>query len=274
MKKIDPDCLIFDVDGVLISSRDTFVELVRLLVEEEWEKAGNLADAPGYSQAMNRVLKAHGSFNEDYEIAWVLLNIASSRGTDKLSEGLPSTEQMREIISDCQGPCYEWLPARFAIKFDLEHIRGLGIDMYTGDDGGGGMWRLDRPLAEFHWSETPLPVYIYTGRYMKEWRLAQATLGWGDFPDDRIIHLDTGISKPSPKGLEALCSRFDRERPVFLGDTMSDKMSYDSFGRGWFAAIGDMLDDEILNEGCLRFPDVTTALRTIVGERRTHNGRT
>ncbi|MCL2684461.1 MAG: hypothetical protein FWE55_04385 [Synergistaceae bacterium] len=263
MSKLNPDCLIFDVDGVLISSRDTFVELIRLLIEREWEKSGNIADATGYSNEMNRILKAHGSFNEDYDIAWFLLNIASSRKTKKLSEGLPSPEMLREIISECSGPCGQWMPGRFELKFDLGYIRSLGINMYTGDDGGGGMWRLDKPAIESHWSELPLPVYIYTGREMKEWRFARNILGWEDFPDERIIHLDTGIHKPSPKGLEVICSKFRHERPIFFGDTMSDKLSYDAFGRGWFAVIGDTLKDELLNDRCLHFPDVKTALSLI-----------
>ena len=118
-------------------------------------------------------------------------------------------------------------------------------------------------MIESHWSEFPLPAYIYSGRYLREWRFAQGILGWGDFPDERTVLLDSGIHKPSPKGLEVICSKFNHERPVFLGDTMSDKLSSEAFDRGWFAAIGDILKDEVSSDKCLFFPDTATALSVI-----------
>ncbi|MDR3075879.1 MAG: HAD family hydrolase [Synergistaceae bacterium] len=260
MTGINPDCLIFDVDGVLLRSNETYQEIIRMLVEGEWRKIGLEADAPGYSGELNFVFKNHGSFNDDYDIAWTLLNIAASSGARKLSEALPSPKRLEEIVSDCAGTCGEWLPKRFGLKFGVEKIRKLGQDIFTGDNGGQGLWKLDRPMLDAHWSILPHPVYIYTGRNLREWRFAQETLGWQDFPDERAVHAGTGIRKPSPEGLAVICSRFGHERPVFFGDTRSDKLSFDAFGRGWFAAIGDMLP-----ESEPRFSDVTAALSQILG---------
>ena len=81
-----PDCIIFDVDGVLIEAGRSFPEMIRMTVESEWESAGFSADAPGYSERHNKVLKRHGSFNDDYDIVWVLLNISASKGEGKLSK--------------------------------------------------------------------------------------------------------------------------------------------------------------------------------------------
>ena len=124
------------------------------------------------------------------------------------------------------------------------------------------MWKRDRPMIESHWSDFPLPAYIYSGRYLREWRFAQDILKWGDFPDERTVLLDSGIHKPSPKGLDMICSKFNHDRPVFFGDTMSDKLSSDAFGRGWFAAIGDILKDRVSDKS-LSFPDTETALSAI-----------
>jgi phosphoglycolate phosphatase-like HAD superfamily hydrolase len=259
-KERNPDCLVFDVDGVLLSSTASYQEVIRLLVEEQWLKHGFDADRPGYSCELNVVLKNHGSFNDDYDITWTLLNIASSRKASLLSEAIPSPEELEKIISGCGKSCIEWLPTHFPIIFDHEEIRSRGQDIFTGENGASGVWKRDRSLLEAHWRLLPLPVYIYTGRDLKEWRLAQASLNWLDFPDDRAIHVDTGMKKPSPEGLEYICRKFGHKRPMFFGDTMSDKLAFDAFGHGWFIAIGDMLPDAEL-----RFPDVTTALSSLIG---------
>jgi phosphoglycolate phosphatase-like HAD superfamily hydrolase len=266
MRLEKPDCLIFDVDGVLLRSNETYQEIIRLIVEGEWRSAGRDADAPGYSAGLNAVFKTHGSFNDDYDIAWVLLNIALSGGDEKLSVALPSPGRLEEIISSCGRSCSEWLPKRFDVRRGLDEIREQGYKLFMGLDGEPGLWKLDRPELEADWRDLPLPTYIYTGRNFKEWGFAQHTLGWEDFPDERVVHSGTGIKKPSPRGLEFICEKFGHERPVFFGDTMSDKLSYDAFGRGIFAAVGGLLAGVEPN-----FKDVGEALERITGWRPARN---
>jgi phosphoglycolate phosphatase-like HAD superfamily hydrolase len=255
-----PDCLVFDVDGVLIESGESYQEVIRKIVEREWAASGFTVDAHGYSPELNTVFKNHGAFNDDYDIAWTLLNIASESGKGKLSEALPSPEILKRLISGCGTDCAAWVPARFGDRYDRPGVRRLGQALYTGADGSPGAWKLDRPMLRVHWSGLPLPAYIYTGRDLKEWRLAQYVLKWDDFPDDRTVQVDMGIKKPSPEGLEYIRRVFGHEKPVFFGDTMSDFMSSEAFGRGWFAAIGDMIP-----EARLRFPDIETALSLTIG---------
>ena len=152
-----------------------------------------------------------------------------------------------------------WLPLRYGDRYDRPRIRRLGQALYTGTDDSPGEWTLDRSMLGAHWSRLPLPAYIYTGRDMREWRLAQHVLKWDDFPDERTVQVDMGIKKPSPEGLEYICRAFGHARPIFFGDTMSDFMSSEAFGKGWFAAIGDMIP-----EAPLRFPDITAALSRIL----------
>ncbi|MDR2780028.1 MAG: HAD family hydrolase [Synergistaceae bacterium] len=252
---VDPDCLVFDVDGVLIESRESYQETIRKIVEREWDMSGFTVDRRGYSPELNRVLKNHGAFNDDYDIAWTLLNIAAAGGREKLSEALPQPETLAHLIADCGNDCVDWLPRRCENRYDRLRIRQLGRAFYAGADDSPGEWTLDKPMLDIHWSLLPLPPYIYTGRDEKEWRLAQKTLQWDDFPDDRVVQVDMGIKKPSPEGLEYISRVFGHERPIFFGDTMSDFMSSEAFGRGWFAAVGDMIP-----KASLRFPDIQTAL--------------
>ena len=102
---------------------------------------------------------------------------------------------------------------------------------------------MNEKLCDWIRDELGLPVAIYSGRNAYEWELAKKSLGWEDFPDDRIIHYDHGIEKPSPKGLEILCERIGASSPVFFGDTASDMKAQAAFGRGRFAAIGRLLPE-------------------------------
>ncbi|MDR1133368.1 MAG: HAD family hydrolase [Synergistaceae bacterium] len=256
---ISPDCIIFDVDGVLVDSKTSYQEVIRLIVEREWKKAGLNLDARGYSSELNDVFKNHGSFNDDYDIAWALLNIAFSSGSENLSEALPSPAKIGELFAPYSGECAGWMSKAARIRFDIAAVRIWGQELYTGAGDEPGRWTSDKPMLKSDWRSLPLPAYIYTGRDLTEWRLAQKTLSWQDFPDERTARIDMGIKKPSAEGLEYLCRKFGHERPVYFGDTAGDKLSYDEFGRGWFAAIGDIIQD-----AAVRFPDVETALRVML----------
>jgi phosphoglycolate phosphatase-like HAD superfamily hydrolase len=257
--KISPDCIVFDVDGVLVESRASYQEVIRGIVEREWKKAGLIVDTAGYSSAMNDVMKNHGSFNDDYDIAWALLNIAFASGSEKLSESLPLPGKMGEMLAPYKGECADWIPELAPIRFDIATVRIWGQELYAGTEDEPGRWISDKPMIEADWRRLPLPAYIYTGRYAAEWRLAQHTLSWLDFPDERVVVIDMGIKKPSARGLEYICRKFGHERPVYFGDTAGDKLSHDEFGRGWFVAIGERIPD-----ARVRFPDVKTALRVIL----------
>ncbi|MDR3254045.1 MAG: HAD family hydrolase [Synergistaceae bacterium] len=266
-----PDCLIFDVDGVLIEADKSFPEMIRAVVEDLWHGAGFVAESPGYSAELNYVFKRHGSFNDDYDIAWSLLNIMAFRsGTNRRGENgkrspeFPlSPEELGDIISRCAGDCVEWMRSAFPERFGREHVREMCVRTYFGLEEQKGMYAIETPLLRSHWRSLPLPAYIYTGRNGAEWGLAKEILSWEDFPDERVIGFDSGIRKPSPRGLFSLCDAFGHERPMFFGDTASDRKAWEAFGKGHFVAIGDILRDDKPN-----FANVEDALFCILGWRR------
>jgi phosphoglycolate phosphatase-like HAD superfamily hydrolase len=250
--------LIFDVDGVLIDSSASYQTAIRCVVESEWLSSGLEADAPGYSEELNAAFKAQGAFNDDYDIAWALLNIAAASGRAKLSEAMPALGALGAMIADC-GRCEDWLPKKFVIRHPRDRIRRLCGEAYA---GSGGLWRMDRPSVGRRWSEFPLPVYVYTGRDLAEWRLGTITLGWEDMPLERVVHLDSGVKKPSAEGISRICGGFGHSRPIYFGDTESDRMSFEAFAKtgkpGWFAGIGEMLKGEPV-----WFPDLRSAMREL-----------
>lgn len=244
---ISIDCLVFDVDGVLIDTSRSYPEVIRRCVESMWQTAGGVCDARGYSDELNEVLKLHGSFNDDYDIAWSLLCISASRGDPtsgaRLSECLPSSDELSDIISSCSGDCVSWALDALPRTFERSITRALCDRMYFGEDGEPPAYSAEVPQLKRDWKELALPVYIYTGRDMREWGAAKDVLGWLDFPDERVVARDSGMMKPSPSGLAHICRTFGHTSPAFFGDTASDRMALESFGRGAFIAIGDLLSD-------------------------------
>ena len=241
-KDFRADALIFDIDGVLLDVTRSFPEVIRRAVFTGWERfCGGRSDAPGYHEGHERVLKRHGAFNDDYDIAWTLLSMAAASGEKLLSRALPSPEKLLFELESCRAPLTAWVAARYGAIVPRPEVRELCAELYGGR--GCGLHLLEKPLLREHWKALELPVAIYSGRNDLEWALAKESLGWEDFPDDLIINSDSGVTKPSPEGLEILCRRLGSASPVFFGDTASDMQAQAAFGRGRFAAVGPLLPE-------------------------------
>lgn len=244
--KIDfiPDALIFDVDGVLLNVEKSFPEVIRQGVEKGWESVcGGVTDTAGYTSEYEKIFKRHGSFNDDYDIAWTMLSIAAYSGKKQLSESIPVPEKLSEELAAFKGTVVSWIDERFGTPVPRDTIRAMCSELYIGGKENQGLYALEVPMLSFHWSGLPFPVGVYTGRNLIEWELAKKALGWHDFPDENIIHSDSGIYKPSPKGLEILSGRFGCRAPVFFGDTGSDMKAQAAFGKGYFVAVGGLLPE-------------------------------
>ena len=239
-----PDALIFDVDGMLLNVERSFPEVIRLGIQIGWESiCGGKADSAGYTADHEKIFKRHGSFNDDYDIAWTMLSIAASSGRKDLSEALPSPAGLEEKLSAFSGNVISWISTVYGTPVARDAVRKICAELYFGTEEEPGLYKLETPMLRSHWEELRIPVGVYTGRNLAEWHLAKKALGWQDFPDDRIIHSDTGIYKPSPEGLELLSKRLGCSAPVFLGDTGSDMKAQAAFGRGYFVAIGNLLPE-------------------------------
>lgn len=234
-----PDALIFDVDGVLLNVEKSFPEVIRLSVLEGWAKfCGGTADSPGYTKEHERILKRHAAFNDDYDIVWVLLSIAAAGGVKELSGAFPSPARLATELESFSGTARAWAQLRYANGPDYNETRKMCANRYLSE-----LYKLEKPMLRCHWRQLPLPAAIYTGRNQEEWRLAKKNLAWEDFPDDLVIHSDSGIKKPSPLGLAILCERLGAERPAFFGDTGSDFIASRNFGKGYFVAVGNLLPE-------------------------------
>ena len=240
--KFKADALIFDIDGVLLDVTKSFPEVIRRCVADGWEKfCGGVTDCAGYGPEHEWVMKRHGSFNDDYDLAWTLLSMAAASGEKKLSRALPSPERLAGELADFRAPLHDWVRGKYGDRVPRGESRAMCAKLYG--DPESGLYRLEKPMLNRRWDELGLPVAIYSGRNAYEWGLAKKSLGWEDFPDELIIHSDHGIEKPSPEGLEILCGRIGASSPVFFGDTASDMKAQAAFGRGRFAAVGRLLPE-------------------------------
>lgn len=270
------DSLIFDVDGVLIDVSDSYFSVIRTAIQWAWSfTPGHRADAEAFTPDHYRTTKRHPAFNDDYDIAWAFLCASLARGERNLSRGALSREDWRQHLALFRGTDpVSWVRNTFGEKIDRSEIRQLCEELYLGEKmcreilgrtprlpDLPGLWRTEKPLITRNWKAIALPCGIYTGRPWPEMQLALQVLGWEDFPRDRIIVPEDGCAKPSPEGIRILCERMERDTPLFLGDTESDRQALQGYKRGTFAAIGDILTDSPL-----RFDSSEAALQALLDD--------
>lgn len=268
------DALIFDVDGVLVDVSESYFAVIQTSIQWAWGfTPGHRSDQMAFTHDHYRTTKRHPAFNDDYDIAWAFLCASLASKERDLSRAIPSVQTWEKLLENFKGTdLIGWVKNSFDEGINRLEVRRLCEDLYLGEkmcreilartprlSGLSGLWKVEKPLITRNWKEIPLPAGIYTGRPWPEMQLALKVLGWEDFPRNRIIVPEDGYAKPSPDGLGILCERMGRENPLFLGDTESDRSAFKAFGRGTFAAIGDILTD-----APLRFDSAEKALEALL----------
>ena len=268
MRDTTPDMLIFDVDGVLIDTCDSYriatAETVRLLWESELQGA---ADCEGYTQEYYDICKLHESFNDDAAVAWALLRCMRRTGSKSMKAALPSPDAWKEETKMFDGVNIEELAHgedNEGKEIPLAKVRAVMLDIYYGKDGKAGLCAMEKPATVRDWKDMGLPVGIYTGRSRGEMYLGWKMLNWNDFPLDMLISSDEGILKPSPEGLSILCERAGAKVPLYFGDTASDKATWAAFGKGTFVAIGPLLKADATREGHPHYDTLESALSELL----------
>ncbi|SMG30746.1 HAD family hydrolase [Dethiosulfovibrio salsuginis] len=275
LSPLKADCIIFDVDGVLMDTAKSFPEVIRESIPRVWEHIlGRNNDSSPFTVRHFEVSKRFSFLNDDYDICWGILSLAAAKGKNGLDESFPTPWEWEEKLKEAEdsGQTFTaWVKESIGDILPYEQTRKICEELYFGEEktleilrrkpvfeGDPGLWRNERPLLNRNWRKIPLPVGIYTGRSRKELSLALLALGWEDLPGDRAVCSDDGIKKPSPEGLETVCHRLGKSWPLFFGDTASDRAALKAFGRGDFIAIGNILKDSEF-----RFSKVEDAIRAL-----------
>jgi len=286
LKDTAPDLLIFDVDGVLIDTCGSYMLATAETICWCWQNLlGGSVDRDGYTMEYFNITKTHPAFNDDVAIAWAMLHSMRRTGRKSMKEAFPSLETWKkELGTFAAGTAVEELARKDAQTPSLDEVRSVleeiyfGTEIYAEFKGKArgmekeGLWKVEKPGVLGHWKELGLPVGIYTGRTRDEMVLGYKILNWLDFPDNMLICSNDGILKPSPEGLAVLCERSGAKHPAFFGDTASDRVTWGTFGKGEFIAIGPILEAESRNEGFLHFDTLEEALSFLLplgGQRQT-----
>ncbi|MGC9373084.1 MAG: HAD family hydrolase, partial [Thermovirgaceae bacterium] len=207
-----------------------------------------------FTRAHYDITKNHGSFNDDYTIAWTFLSLVASLGKRRLSECRLNPGRWRRIISTCRtADPVPWVIETCGKQIPLKELRDLCDEIYFGagtlESARGrkpsrilmrGLWNLERPMLKVHWTSLGHPVGIYTGRSRAELSLALSLLGWGDLPDEACVTLDDGIAKPSQEGFIKLEKTLGFDEVLYFGDTESDRLAFEGYGKGRFIPVGPL----------------------------------
>ncbi len=275
LSPLQADCIIFDVDGVLIDTRDSFPNVIKTAIHRIWTSVlGRQAEESPFSIRHFETAKQYPSFNDDYDICWALTTMAASRKDEDLDRCFPSPWQWEESILAMEASDLDmvpWFTKNFGDGVPYDETRSICQEIYFGSDktqdllgrtpinqDEPGLWLRESSLLKKHWNSFSLPVGIYTGRSREELALALEILQWEDLPQEQTICWDDGIRKPSPQGLQELCLHMETTWPLFFGDTASDRKSLLALGKGDFVAIGRLIKNTEF-----RFPNIQDALRAL-----------
>lgn len=239
-----PDLLVFDIDGVLIDTADSYpatVEAAALWYSRE--RLGRPDPLPPVRAAELAAWKAVGGFNDDFELAaavclfltwqhqralWPPAPGSFAAWGPQLHAGGGGLAAARQIWAEAAAPEGPW---------DPQAIAHVCMERYGGDEAcaalfghrpagpvGPGLWRRERALVRAGdlepWRGR---LGVYTGRNGAEAEFGLRAAGLSQlFPPELRQTTDSGYRKPDPGGLVVLAQARRPRLLLFFGDTPDD----------------------------------------------------
>ena len=226
--------MIFDVDGVLVDVRSSFLEAVKRTVQHlVVTETGARDDGPLVDDELIATFKRAGGFNNDWDLAHALTLWYLEAGP------APSTSELRRRAGDpmvAAGVSIRARTARLA-RPTYDETKGLMLEQYWGSAEAVRLFgiraRLDvrDPLlatervllrAETVKSLRRLGITkfgVLTGRLRIEWDRVRAGV---PLPRDVAVATDEDGRKPDPLVLRSIVERLGARHPCYVGDVMDD----------------------------------------------------
>jgi HAD superfamily hydrolase (TIGR01548 family) len=236
--------VVFDVDGVLVDTSDSYRRTIRETVERVHETSVD-------PEAVERFKEA-GGFNDDWELTEALSAyvLARQAGYDEtVADHAAAVSAAGGGLAGSRAVLRRALPVaareRVETEVDPEGLRRLFQRLYLGHDryreleGDPGSvetaYGLDADDAGYVDDERVLvssatlaaveerfEVAVFTGRPSAEAAIALDRVGL-DLPEERVVTMDSHHpGKPDPAGLVALADRTDAAVVAYVGDTVDD----------------------------------------------------
>ncbi|MFQ6677602.1 MAG: HAD family hydrolase [Fidelibacterota bacterium] len=217
------DGFIFDIDGVLLDTSQSFTQAVLLAVKT--------ATGSGLFNEKHIVqLKGIPGFNNDWDVA-----VAGAIWTGK-SDGESFNDFIHKLEQYHGGTEALQSLAPSDYKIFKEPVPRLVMEAYGGTSACQtlygfepqtilveGMWKNEISFVSPEMIYPYLPVSgIVSGRNRTEMELAFKILGW-ELPWERVAFSDIpAFNKPNPAYLVRIMNRMNCQYPVFLGDSRDD----------------------------------------------------
>ena len=250
------DTVIFDIDGALVNVDDSYYYTIRDVVRFYFK---NILKIPLTVELADKVVilnfKMISGFNDDWEICAALILFYLW----KIKECVPQlTDNLRDrppFISDFinkylaagggLSKMVNWIKENSVhaeeifLLWNQKQIIQIALEFYAGEKhcsdfyhfapqyvklANGNIARestlLDPKLVKII---RKYQVGIFTGRSGVETNYIIKRMGWLKWiPPEAIITLESGIKKPSARGLDILRNRFQSKVGLYIGDSMDD----------------------------------------------------
>lgn len=249
------DTLVFDIDGVLIDVRDSFMKAICQTVQFYFK------EILGFQGSQNLInpeeteyFKNAGGFNNDWDLtsAVILFYLMKTR-----ENNLKDVDVLRSIKPDIKTFTTRMLsPGGGLAKvidsiekdgqvkegilslWDKDLITKIFQEIYAGEEycfviygfhpslvKTEGLIKQERIIIDKNKKNflEKFSLGILTGRNKREARVALERLGWDDIiSKKRIVTADDGIVKPHPQGLKKIAESLKTKLGIYIGDTWDD----------------------------------------------------
>ncbi len=255
------DTLIFDIDGVLIDTRFSYSESIRVALDIFFKEILNFVGPPKFvSYEEIEMFKLSGGFNNEWNIlkAIAVFYIAksikyNSRDLGLLIDKEPKLKVLFGELKESGGGFDTFLKLLEGyglpvdeVSYDEERLIRLGMESYAGRYtkllyGFSPQYFKDKGAID---EEKPLlkdefldvvkkyKLGVLTGRLREEVDIIKPKIKLFELIDDKFILTNSEIpDKPNPKGLEILKERLGFQKAVFIGDTMDDYRVTENYNR-------------------------------------------
>jgi phosphoglycolate phosphatase-like HAD superfamily hydrolase len=272
-KNLHPSALIFDIDGVLLNVRDSYLKAIELTVARALQRHRRPAP-PALTTLVTRLKRVRG-YNNDWDCAYALillgLTAQSPEQFTALFTALESHHQGLDALEATLLPLLEddsaydkamiWrdFQGYYLGRDKLKELYGAQADfdyppLYLTEE-------LYVPPLILEHLALRFKIGVYTGRSPEEAGLAFARLG---LTPHAVVADDGSCKKPDPAGLQRLMRQLDFRRALYFGDSVDDANAVSRFGTAadiQLVAIGADLQGAVLQ---LEAKELAAALRTIL----------
>jgi HAD superfamily phosphatase len=249
------DTLVFDIDGVLIDVRDSFMKAICKTVQFYFK------EILGFQGSQNLInpeeteyFKNAGGFNNDWDLtsAVVLFYLMKAR-----ENNLKDVDVLRSIKPDIKTFTTKMLsPGGGLAKaidsiekdgrakegilslWDKDLITKIFQEIYAGEEycfiiygfhpslvKAEGLIKQERIIIDKNKKNflENFSLGILTGRNEREARVALEILGWDDIiSKEKIVTADDRVEKPHPQGLKKIAESLKTKLWIYIGDTWDD----------------------------------------------------